>query len=173
MVSQQLVFIRELRADDQTQFLTAMQASQGLHHPWVCPPLTAETFAAYFHHYQHANCKSFLLFDIDEQLAGVFNLSEIVRGSFQNAYLGFYAVQAFAGKGYMSAGMKMLLEKAFTELALHRIEANIQPSNHRSIHLVKSNHFRHEGFSPHYLKINGEWRDHERWAITLEDWLVL
>ena len=71
----------------------------------------------------------------------------------------------------MSAGLKLVLKKAFEELDLHRLEANIQPDNFRSINLVKNNGFKKEGFSPRYLKINGEWRDHERWAITHEDFL--
>jgi RimJ/RimL family protein N-acetyltransferase len=69
----------------------------------------------------------------------------------------------------MSSGLKLVLNEFFNEMKLHRLEANIQPENIRSINLVKNNGFRKEGYSPCYLKINNEWRDHERWAITLED----
>ena len=93
-----------------------------------------------------------------------------MRGLFQNAYLGFSVVIEYAGKGYMSIGLKLVLHKIFTELNLHRVEANIQPQNTKSINLVKANGFRKEGFSPRYLKINGNWRDFERWAIIYEDW---
>ena len=58
---------------------------------------------------------------------------------------------------------------AFDSLRLHRLEANIQPSNAASIALAKGAGFRLEGFSPRYLKIDGQWRDHERWAIVAED----
>ena len=66
--------------------------------------------------------------------------------------------------------MQLVLREAFGPLKLHRIEANIQPGNRPSIALAQRNGFQLEGFSPRYLKINGRWRDHERWAITAEQW---
>ncbi|MGI0487716.1 GNAT family N-acetyltransferase [Pantanalinema rosaneae CENA516] len=54
---------------------------------------------------------------------------------------------------------------------MHRVEANVQPQNRASIHLVERLGFTKEGFSRRYLKINEEWRDHERWALTVEDWV--
>ena len=114
--------------------------------------------------------KIFLVCDQADNIAGVFNISELSE-AFQNAYLGFYAVADYAAQGYMSAGLKLVLKTVFTEMKLHRLEANIQPENTHSIHLVMNNGFRKEGYSPRYLQVNGEWRDHERWAITFEDWL--
>lgn len=162
--------IREITVEDKDMFLAAMQANQSLHHPWVKAPLTAEEFDNFIIRFTQPNQKSFLIFSSDK-LVGVFNVSEIVRGLFQNAYLGFYAVAEFSGKGYMNAGLKLVLTKVFKELKLHRLEANIQPDNASSIRLVKKNGFRYEGFSPRYLKINGEWRGHEHWAITYEDFI--
>ena len=77
------------------------------------------------------------------------------------------------GKGVATGvGVFLILAYAFTELKLHRLEANIQPHNAASIALVKRAGFVREGFSRRYLKICGEWRDHERWAILVEDWLA-
>lgn len=163
------IIIRELRLEDKDAFIAAMQRSQALHHPWVKAPQTPQEFSDYFQRYQQSNQKSFLVCDSSENIAGVFNISEIVRGFFQNAYLGFYVVADYDGQGYMSAGLKLVLQKFFNEMKLHRLEANIQPDNMRSINLIRNNGFRKEGYSPRYLKINNEWRDHERWAITLED----
>lgn len=165
------VFIREPKIDDEDEFIAAMQRSQSLHHPWVKAPATPQEFDEYFQRYQQPNQKSFLVCNEAGNIVGIFNVSEIVRGLFQNAYLGFYAVADFSGKGYMSAGLKLVLAKVFRELKLHRIEANIQPENIQSIQLIKKNGFRYEGFSPRYLKIDNEWRGHEHWAMTYEDFI--
>jgi RimJ/RimL family protein N-acetyltransferase len=169
-IKKQTVFIREPTLKDQSQFLSAMEKSQKLHDPWVKSPQTAQEFSDYIQRYQQNNQKSYVVYNDADSIVGVFNVSEIVRGFFQSAYLGFYAVSDYAGQGYMSAGLKVVLQHVFEVLKLHRGEANIQPENARSIHLVKNNGFRKEGYSIGYLKINGEWRDHERWAITVEDW---
>lgn len=165
-----MTVIQELRIEDKNEFLQAMQRSQELHYPWVKAPQTPEEFDHFFQRYQQDNQKSFTVQNEANHIAGVFNINEIVRGLFQSAYLGFYAVADYAGQGYMKAGLNLILEKVFTEMNLHRLEANIQPDNLRSIALVKGQGFRKEGYSPRYLKINDEWRDHERWAITYEDW---
>lgn len=165
------IFIREPKIEDKNEFIAAMQRSQSLHHPWVKAPVTSNEFDEYLKQYQQSNHKSFLVCDEKESIAGVFNVSEIVRGLFQNAYLGFYVVVDYSEKGYMSAGLKLVLAYIFNELKLHRIEANVQPDNVKSIQLIKKNGFRCEGFSPRYLKINNEWCGHERWAITYEDFI--
>lgn len=165
------VIIREPNIEDKSAFIAAMQHSQSLHDPWVKAPITPKEFDEYLQRYRQPNQKSFLVCNESGKLVGVFNISEIVRGLFQNAYLGFYAVQDHAGKGYMSAGLKLVLRKIFCDLELHRIEANIQPDNIRSINLIKKNQFRCEGFSPRYLKINNKWCGHERWAMTFEDFI--
>jgi RimJ/RimL family protein N-acetyltransferase len=163
-----MIILREPQQAGQQMFIAAMQASQSLHHPWVNPPKTAEAFDAYFLRYQQDNQKSYwVIEETSSALVGVFSLNEIVRGVFQNAFMGYYAVSPHQGKGYMSAGLKLVLQKAFSELGLHRLEANIQPENKASIELVRRNGFRLEGYSPRYLKINEVWCDHERWALSL------
>ena len=58
-------------------------------------------------------------------------ISQIVRGAFQSAYLGYYAHERYAGHGYMRAAIAARLTHVFGPLALHRLEANIQPGNAR------------------------------------------
>ena len=105
----------------------------------------------------------------DGAIVGYFGLGQIYFGHFRNAYLGYYAFEPYAGRGYMREGLEMVLRHAFGSVGLHRVEANIQPENARSIALVRAAGFRKEGLSPRYLKIGGRWRDHERWAITAEE----
>ena len=98
------------------------------------------------------------------------NVNNIVRGGFQSGYLGYGAFASHAGRGLMTDGLRAVLSVAFGDLGLHRLEANIQPGNDRSIGLVRRLGFEKEGFSRRYLKIDGDWRDHERWARLGDDW---
>lgn len=112
----------------------------------------------------------FLIWQIDsDKIMGTINLSQIFRKAFQNAYLGYMLGAGFTGRGYMTESVALVLRFAFEELKLHRVEANVQPSNLPSIHVLQRNGFSKEGFSRRYIKIGGRWRDHERWAILSED----
>ena len=146
-----------------------MQESKSLHFPWVTAPYKETEFNEYLKKYGKPNNISYIV-RLGNNIVGVININEIVMGCFQSGYLGFYATSKYVGCGYMSAGLKLVLEAAFTEHQLHRVEANIQPGNARSINLVQKNNFKYEGLSPRYLNINNKWEDHERLALTLEDW---
>jgi len=158
------IIIIEPSDNDGAEFISAMQFSQEYHAPWVDAPKTQEKFAEYLNKYNQANNKSFLI-KYNNKISGVINLNEIVMGCFKSAYLGFYGAKQFSGLGIMQEGLRLVIEQAFNDLGLHRLEANIQPTNTRSINLVKKLGFNKEGFSPKYLYINNQWCDHERWAI--------
>jgi ribosomal-protein-alanine N-acetyltransferase len=105
-------------------------------------------------------------------LVGFFNLGEIVRGVFQNAYASWATSVEVAGQGYATEGVQALLDLAFSEvhgLQLHRVQANIMPENERSLRLAERLGMRREGIAERYLKIAGEWRDHVTFAKTTEE----
>ena len=152
------------------EFLAAVRRSRKLHGRWVSPPGTAEDFDAYLNRLGNEAQLSYWVCTERDELAGVININEIVRGRFCSGYLGYYAFAPHHGRGYMTKGLCAVLSEAFKRQRLHRLEANIQPENEASLRLVQNVGFRLEGFSPRYLKIAGRWRDHERWAITAEEW---
>lgn len=103
------------------------------------------------------------------RIVGVVNLNEIVAGAFHSAYLGYWGMARFAGQGLVAEAVGLACAHAFRDLGLHRVEANVQPGNARSLALVRRLGFRREGFSPRYLRVAGQWRDHERWALLADD----
>jgi len=152
-------------------FVRAVRRSRSLHRGLVSPPGDAEAFRQYVGALRQRNRLGFLVIvENSGEIAGVVNVSEIVRGVFRSAYLGYYAFLPHAGRGLLRRGLQQAIGHCFGDLKLHRLEANIQPENHRSIALVRGLGFRKEGFSPRYLKVCGRWRDHERWAILAEEW---
>jgi ribosomal-protein-alanine N-acetyltransferase len=153
-----------------TAFLEAVQRSRRLHGRWSRPPATRAQFQAFVRRARKPGYACHLVFTDDGDLAGVINISEIVRGALCSGYLGYYAFEPHAGGGHMRAGLAEVIRLAFRQYKLHRLEANVQPENSRSIALVRGLGFSREGYSPRYLKIAGRWRDHERWALTVEAW---
>jgi len=164
------IAISSVQLSDESRFLAAVLQSQGLHKRWVSPPSTREAFAQHIAKYSNNSNFSYVARNRENKLIGCVNVSAIVRGAFQSAFLGYYAFEPHNGRGLMKQAVSLVISEAFKQLQLHRLEANVQPENIASIALVKSLGFRHEGFSPRYLKIAGQWRDHERYALTVEDW---
>lgn len=164
------VTLRPVAATDEAAFIASSLRSVRLHHPWVSTPTTATQFCAYAENFSTPTDMGFVVVMAGTgELAGVLNVSSIMRGRFKSAYLGYYAFEGFQGQGLMRAGVRLLVRRAFGAMKLHRLEANIQPGNRASIGLAKSCGFVLEGYSPNYLKIRGRWRDHERWAILAHD----
>ena len=157
--------------DDCDEFVELMRASRSYHRPWSAPPTERETYMELLERANDPDFELFLCCRLDDgAIVGYFELSQIFRRHFQNAVLGYNGSAPYAGQGYMSEGIELVLRHAFLTMRLHRVEANIQPGNMRSLALVQRAGLRNEGFSPRYLKIGGRWRDHERWAILVEDW---
>ncbi|MGW5671137.1 GNAT family N-acetyltransferase [Micromonospora sp. NPDC003776] len=161
------VGIRRPRPADEAEFIAAARRSRELHHPWLTAPDDPERYAAYLRKIRRSTDSGFLFCDRPTGgIAGYANISGIVLGALRGGYLGYAAFLPYAGTWHASAGVRLVIEHAFSALGLHRLEANIQPGNEPSKRLAKRLGFRLEGFSPDYLFIDGAWRDHERWAIT-------
>lgn len=166
-----LVVLRLPSLRDEAAFLRFVRENRAMHRPWVYAPSGGDPFRRYVERSASDRSIGFLACARSGgELIGVVNLSEIVLGNFRNAYLGYYGSARHAGSGLMTEAIGLCLTHAFRVLKLHRVEANIQPGNDRSVALVRRLGFEREGYSPRYLKIGGRWRDHERWAIRAEQW---
>lgn len=104
-----------------------------------------------------------------DEMIGRIALSNVVRGAWQNATLGYFMDQDCNGKGYTTAAVRLALQFAFSDGKLHRVQAAVMPRNLASIRVLEKNGFRHEGLSLRYLQIYGKWEDHVILAITAED----
>ncbi|MGH3389158.1 MAG: GNAT family N-acetyltransferase [Actinomadura sp.] len=161
------VSLRPLAGRDEREFLDLVDASADLHHPWMSLPATPQAFRAYVARYERPGEESLLVcLRGTGAIAGLVNISSIIRGRFQSGSVSYAAFAPTAGQGYLSEGLGLVLHYAFEQLRLHRLEAQIQPGNLASLKLVRRSGFRKEGYSPDLLFIDGAWRDHERWAIT-------
>lgn len=106
----------------------------------------------------------------DGVIVGNINLFNIIRLGVQNAITGYFVGAPHVRQGFGTEALQLMLRFAFRRLKLHRVEASIQPHNAASSALVKRAGFTREGYSRRLVKIAGKWRDHERWAILVEDW---
>ncbi len=105
----------------------------------------------------------------DDDLVGGITLSNVRRGVVQSCGMGYWMGERYAGRGLMSTAIPVVLEFSFTVLGLHRVEASCIPGNDASQAVLLKSGFREEGIAREYLRINGAWRDHIRYAILRGD----
>ncbi len=105
----------------------------------------------------------------EDRLAGQLTIGNIVRGSFQAGYAGYWVDGRLAGRGIMPTALALGVDHCFGPVAMHRIEVNIRPENAASRRVVEKLGFRQEGFHVRLLFIDGAWRDHIGYALTTEE----
>ncbi|RPI60320.1 MAG: GNAT family N-acetyltransferase, partial [Lysobacterales bacterium] len=143
------------------EFLAAALRSRALHRGFVGAPAQPAEYREYLRRLRRDTQQSFYVIENgSDALAGVVNINDIVRYAEQSGRLGYYAFTPFAGTGLMFEGLKLVIRAAFRDLGLHRLEANIQRNNVRSIALVEKLNFKREGTARRFLKIGNRWRDH-------------
>ncbi len=106
---------------------------------------------------------------VDDRFAGQISLGSISYGSLRNAHIGYWVSREFAGRGITPTAVAMIVDYAFQELKLHRVEINIRPENRASLRVAEKLGLRFEGLRERYLHINGQWADHNAYAITVEE----
>ena len=165
---------------DKAEYIRVREDSAAWLEPWepLLPgdrsPIDEEAFDRFHKSADTETSRRFLIRLIDQTKAGPIigqvSINNIVRGPFLSATLGYWIAKPHAGQGLMAEALSLAITHAFSDLALHRVEANIIPRNSPSIALVKRLGFRYEGTATRYLRIAGQWEDHERWGLTAENW---
>jgi [ribosomal protein S5]-alanine N-acetyltransferase len=107
--------------------------------------------------------------EVDGRFAGQVTVNNVVRGSAQFASIGYWLGQEHAGRGIMPTAVAMVIDHCFTEVGLHRMEICVRPENTNSLRVVEKLGVREVGYAPLFLHIDGAWRDHRIFAVTVEE----
>ncbi len=107
--------------------------------------------------------------EYDGELAGQLNVSSIAYGSLSSATIGYWVSERFAGRGATPTAVALATDHCFFGVGLHRMEICIRPENGPSLRVVEKLGFRYEGLRRRYIHINGDWRDHFCFGLTVEE----
>ncbi|PCI08797.1 30S ribosomal protein S5 alanine N-acetyltransferase [bacterium] len=175
----QLVLLRHPIESDRDEFVALRQASREHLEKWEPIMPDADPFGVgcfdreIENHNTEREQRWVIIENTTGKIAGRITLGNIERGPFNNGRFGYWLGSGFEGKGYMFEALTLAVGHAFASrddggLGLHRVCANIVPSNERSRALLERVGFVKEGYSEKYLQIRGVYEDHERWAMTAE-----
>jgi ribosomal-protein-alanine N-acetyltransferase len=160
--------IRQLVAEDAAELARLLHANRSFLAPFE-PEHDEDFFTAEGQRARIEAAEHYYAIVDGEELAGTISLSKLARGPFQSAHVGYWVDDASNGRGLASSALADLVEHAFTELGLHRIEAATLVDNGGSQRVLEKNGFTRIGIAPRYLRIAGAWRDHVLFQRTIED----
>ncbi|MEV4759029.1 GNAT family protein [Micromonospora sp. NPDC049559] len=183
MLSDGPVVLRPYRRRDADAWSEVRRANQAWLSPWESSPpgrwdeLNSPAAFRYVHrdHRRSARRGEGMPFAVclreggRERLVGHLNLGNIVRRAFCSAYVGYWVDARVAGRGVIPTAMALAVDHAFGPGGLHRVEVNIRPENRPSRRVVEKLGFREEAYHPRYMHIDGAWRDHIGYAMTVEE----
>src|SRR6266567_6126999 len=131
------IVLRRLTVEDREEFVELVIASAGFLHPWVYLPATPAKFDEYLQRFDGKSAECTLICDrTSGAIAGTVSISDIIRGPYQRATVGYNAFAPSARQGYMSEGFGLVFRFAFEGLGPHRLEAYIQPDDEASLRLA-------------------------------------
>jgi len=167
--------LRPIRVRDARALESELIESRAWLRPWEATspsaPLSWDTRASIRSLLSAARAGNGLPFIIETQgqLAGQLNVSGISYGSLSSATIGYWVGAGFAGRGLTPTAVALATDHIFFTVGLHRMEICIRPDNEPSLRVVQKLGFRYEGMRRRYIHINGDWRDHFCFALTVEE----
>ncbi|MEP7179822.1 MAG: GNAT family protein [Pseudonocardiales bacterium] len=103
------------------------------------------------------------------RLVGQINVSNVVHGVLRSCTVGYWVDAAVAGRGIVPTAVALTIDHCFAGVGLHRVEVDIRPENTASLRVVEKLGLRREGYYERFLDIDGAWRDHIAFAVTVEE----
>ena len=176
------VTLRPWRLQDRRAWNEIRQRNAAWTAPWdstrppdsIEPPLSFAGMVRQFN--RRARLGQMLPFAVDYRpdgqawvLAGQLTISGITHGSASWAQAGYWVDQRWAGRGIIPTALALAVDHCFFTLHLHRMEVAIRPENVRSLRVVEKLGFRHEGCRARYMHVDGDWRDHEMFALHADE----
>jgi ribosomal-protein-alanine N-acetyltransferase len=174
--------LRPPRTTDVPAFRHALRRNHAHLKPWSVAPvggedpasLTSVSRAILRNRREWKQGASYVFFvaprDDDSTLIGRVALGGVLRGAFQNAYLGYWIDEGRQGQGLTTEAVVAATSFAFASVGLHRVQAAVMPSNLASQRVLEKVGYRREGMAERYLCIAGRWEDHTLFAVTEEEW---
>jgi ribosomal-protein-alanine N-acetyltransferase len=172
--------VRPLRLTDARRWILARRTSAGWLSPWEvtlpgqggAPPAGWSMYTVTLRRLRaDAAAGNGLPFavTVEGKVVGQVTVGNLGREPREPAYVGYWIDRSRAGRGITPRALALVLDHAFATLDLPRVEANIQPDNVASRRVVEKLGFRLDGLRPGHLHVNGAWRDHLRYELTLAD----
>lgn len=106
---------------------------------------------------------------VEGRLAGQVTVSNVVRGAFDSASVGYWVDERVAGRGVAPTALALVVDHCFRGAGLHRVEASVRPENAPSLQVVRKLGFVEEGLHRRFLFIDGAWRDHLCFSVLREE----
>ena len=171
-----LVTVRGVRLRDAKDLERTLLAHRSWLQPWeathpIIPavPQDARSSIRGLLHHQKAGTALAMIVERHGTLIGQLNVSQITYGSLSSASLGYWITPDVAGQGITPVAVALVTDYLFFERGLHRMEICIRPENRASLRVVEKLGFRFEGLRRRYIHIDGRWRDHYCFALTVEE----
>jgi ribosomal-protein-alanine N-acetyltransferase len=170
------IYVRLFEPSDAAALLELRKRNTGFLRPWEPRRPVEYTPEAQDAQLQHMiesaaldRSYHFGIFQLDDSLVGSITLSNVARGAWQNATVGYFIDESHNGKGFAAEAIRLVVLIAFSDIGLHRVQAGVMPRNPASMRALEKAGFRREGVSARYVQIDGVWEDHVMFAITQED----
>jgi ribosomal-protein-serine acetyltransferase len=105
----------------------------------------------------------------NNEIAGVIGLYPITR-QHRSASIGYWIARDFEGKGIVTRSCRSLINYAFRELELNRIEIRCAVENERSRRIPERLGFRNEGTARESERVNDVYYDSVIYGLLAREW---